>query len=70
MKIEIKRSIFATNDQEAEAVRKKLAGLELAAVNLLASPGAGKTSLLLRLLALLAPKMAVGVIEGDVASSI
>ncbi|MFA5035154.1 MAG: hydrogenase nickel incorporation protein HypB, partial [Candidatus Margulisiibacteriota bacterium] len=49
---------------------KKLAGLELAAVNLLASPGAGKTSLLLRLLALLAPKMAVGVIEGDVASSI
>lgn len=70
MKIEIKRSIFATNDQEAEAVRQKLAGLELAAVNLLASPGAGKTSLLLRLLALLAPKMAVGVIEGDVASSI
>ncbi|OGC11598.1 hydrogenase accessory protein HypB [candidate division WOR-1 bacterium RIFOXYA12_FULL_52_29] len=70
MKIQIKKSIFATNDQTAAAVRKKLAGLELAAVNLLASPGAGKTSLLLRLLNALSPKLKVGVIEGDVASSI
>ncbi|MBU0630648.1 MAG: hydrogenase nickel incorporation protein HypB [Candidatus Margulisbacteria bacterium] len=70
MKINIKKSIFATNDREAAAVRKKLAGLQLAAVNILASPGAGKTSLILRLLKELSKKLSVGVIEGDVASTI
>ena len=71
MKIEIGKRILGLNDQQSLANRRTLDELSLMAVNVLASPGAGKTSVILKLLAgLRARKYSVGVIEGDVASSI
>ena len=71
MKLNIGKSILRLNDEQSLANRKRFDALGLVCVNVLASPGAGKTSLILRLLeGLRNRKYSVGVIEGDVASSI
>ena len=63
-------SILSANDRQAAANARLFKKLDLTTINIMASPGAGKTSLLIRLLQALAPRGSVGVIEGDVASSI
>jgi hydrogenase nickel incorporation protein HypB len=68
--ITARRSILSANDRQAAANARLFKKLDLTTINIMASPGAGKTSLLVRLLKLLAPRGSVGVIEGDVASSI
>lgn len=70
MKIIIDKSVFAKNDVEAQKNRRKLDRNGLVLVNVMASPGAGKTSVIVRLLKTLSKSVSVGVIEGDVASSI
>lgn len=70
MKIDVNRSILEPNDLQALKNKEKLAAKKLIAVNVMASPGAGKTSLILKLLAGLPKNLKGGVIEGDVASSI
>lgn len=70
MKIEVGKAILHLNDEQSMRNRRRLEELRLVAVNVLASPGAGKTSLIIRLLEELSRDLAVGVIEGDVASSI
>lgn len=67
---DIGQAIFGLNDRHSRDNRARLEELGLVAVNVLASPGAGKTSVIVRLLQGLAPQFSVGVIEGDVASSI
>ena len=71
MKINIGQSILHLNDERSRANRRRFDALGLVCVNVLASPGAGKTSVIIRLATALRERgLAVGVIEGDVASSI
>ena len=57
--------VLTKNDELAEHVRGWLAARDITAVNLMSSPGAGKTSLLERTVAALADQVTIGVIEGD-----
>lgn len=55
------------NDQVASMNLKRLDNAHVFAINLMASPGAGKTSLILQTIRALAPTLRIGVIEGDTA---
>jgi hydrogenase nickel incorporation protein HypB len=59
--------ILSANDQVAEQNRAKLDQAGVFAINLMASPGAGKTSLILETIRALMPDLRLGVIEGDTA---
>lgn len=63
--LRIERDILGANDALAEANRQWLAARRIVAVNLMSSPGAGKTALLVRTLRELAGGVPLGVIEGD-----
>jgi hydrogenase nickel incorporation protein HypB len=65
----IERRILAKNDALASKIRAWLAGREILAVNLVSSPGSGKTSLLERTIPGLTDEVPLFVIEGDQASS-
>jgi hydrogenase nickel incorporation protein HypB len=58
---------MSANDQVAAINRKRLDDHGIFAINLMASPGAGKTSLILQTIQAVAPRLRVGVIEGDTA---
>jgi len=62
--------IFAENDQTAAANRSDFDAVGLTSVNLMSSPGAGKTTLLRETLIRLGDTMRVGIIEGDIETSI
>ncbi|RJP45787.1 MAG: hydrogenase accessory protein HypB [Desulfobacteraceae bacterium] len=66
--IEVKEAIMSDNDAAANDLRKRLSREKTFLVNLMASPGAGKTSLLLRTLAALKPDFNMAVIEADIDS--
>ncbi len=68
--ITARRSILCANDRQAAANTRLFKKLDLTTINVMASPGAGKTNLLVHLLKALSSHGSVGVIEGDVASSI
>lgn len=70
MKIDVGKSVLSANDQQALTNQRRLADLQLTAVNILASPGAGKTSFITALLQSLPTALKTGVIEGDVAGRI
>jgi hydrogenase nickel incorporation protein HypB len=63
--IALEQSLLAKNDKLAERNRGWLAGRDILALNLMSSPGAGKTSLLERLLHDLQGELTMSVIEGD-----
>jgi len=69
-RIEILERIYGENDEAAEDNRAKLDAAGVVAVNLMSSPGAGKTTLMARTLAELQGKVRCGVIEGDIETSI
>jgi hydrogenase nickel incorporation protein HypB len=69
-RIAVVEKILGANDRLAEENRRRLDGAGVFGLNLMASPGAGKTSLIERTLAALVPELRVGVIDGDVATSI
>lgn len=69
MRIELKRAVYEENDALAREIHESLRARGIFTVNVLGSPGAGKTSLITRLAERLAPE-ALAVIEGDVASDI
>lgn len=62
--------IFEENDQTAAANRRDFDVAGLTAVNLMSSPGAGKTTVLRETLRLLQGRLAVGIVEGDIETSI
>ena len=62
--------IFEENDQIAAANRRDFDSAGLTAVNLMSSPGAGKTSVLQKTLRLLQGRLTVGIVEGDIETSI
>jgi len=68
--VTIGENLLASNDQAAAHNRDRLSEARVLALNLMASPGAGKTSLIVGLLGALQGRAQIGVIEGDIAGSI
>jgi hydrogenase nickel incorporation protein HypB len=69
-RVAVLESILSENDRMAAANRQDLAGHGVRAVNVMSSPGAGKTALLKRTLVALGEELRVGVLEGDIATSL
>ncbi|MBP1751053.1 MAG: hydrogenase nickel incorporation protein HypB, partial [Deltaproteobacteria bacterium] len=69
-KVEVIAQVLNANDSAAAENRELLSSHQVLAVNLMASPGAGKTSLILQTAKAFAGRVRTGVIEGDVASRI
>lgn len=70
MKIPILENILSANDRLAAENQELLTKKGIVAVNIMSSPGAGKTSLILRTIEALGEEVRIGVIEGDVASRV
>ena len=70
MKVKVIQNILSANDQIAERNRSLLDKNRVLAVNLMSSPGAGKTSLIIQTINRLKGKIGIGVIEGDIASTL
>ncbi|MDP4278956.1 MAG: hydrogenase nickel incorporation protein HypB [Dehalococcoides mccartyi] len=70
MKVKVLKNITDMNDQLAARNKDMFAGKGILVINVMSSPGAGKTSLLLKTIELLGDDTRVGVIEGDIASSV
>ena len=70
MEIKVLKDILNANEQIAERNRQLLDSKGVFAVNLMSSPGAGKTSLILETIKELKGKIRIGVIEGDISSSL
>ena len=68
--IEIKEAVFADNDREAERVRQELKGKKTFLLNLMSSPGSGKTTTLMRTIEALKDELAIGVMEADIDSAV
>ena len=68
--IELKESIFANNDREADRLREQLKGEKTFLLNLMSSPGSGKTTTLLRTVERLREEMRIGVMEADIDSDV
>ena len=68
--IEIKKSIFADNDEDAARLRQELKGRGVYLLNLMSSPGSGKTTTLIRTLNLIKDKLRVAVMEADIDSDV
>ena len=66
----IKESVFADNDKQADALRKKLKDQKTFLLNLMSSPGAGKTTTLTKLIPALSDEMKIGVMEADIDSDV
>ena len=69
-RIPIVENILSANDRLAEQNRARLDAARLFAINLMASPGAGKTSLIEQTLPRLKDQLRIAVIDGDIATSI
>ncbi len=69
-RIEVLERIFDENDHLAAANRADFAAHGVCAVNLMSSPGAGKTALLRDTIGRLASRLRIGVIEGDIETSL
>lgn len=68
--IEIKQSVFANNDAQAQQLRRELKQKKLFLLNLMSSPGSGKTTTLTRLAAQLQGRVRMGVMEADIDSDV
>ena len=68
--IEVKRSIFEDNDADAASLRAELKSEHTFLLNLMSSPGAGKTTTLKKTIELLKDEMKIGVMEADIDSDV
>ena len=68
--IEIKRSVFENNDKEADRVRAELKKEKTFLLNLMSSPGSGKTTTLKAAIARLKDEFKIGVMEADIDSDV
>jgi hydrogenase nickel incorporation protein HypB len=69
MRIEVVERVLRANDALAEEVRAALDQAGTLAINVIGSPGSGKTALLEQTAAILHPRIKLGVIEGDIATT-
>jgi hydrogenase nickel incorporation protein HypB len=70
MEIPVVQNILSANDRLAQENARALAEKDILTVNIMASPGAGKTSLIVQTIEALRDRVHIGVIEGDVASRV
>ena len=68
--IEIKKSVFADNERDADALRAELKQRGVYLLNLMSSPGSGKTTTLIRTINLLKDKIRIAVMEADIDSDV
>ena len=68
--LEIKQSVFADNDRRAAEVRKQLKEKKVFLLNLMSSPGSGKTTVLTRTIEQLKEELRIGVMEADIDSDV
>lgn len=68
--IEVKQSVFAHNDADAEKLRQELKEKGVFLVNLMSAPGSGKTTTLTKLINNLKSEMSIAVMEADIDSDV
>ena len=68
--LEIRQSVFASNDEEAAKLRAELKEKGVFLLNLMSSPGSGKTTTLTRTIEALKDEMKIGVMEADIDSDV
>lgn len=68
--LEIKQSVFANNDAQADKLRAELKAKGIYLLNLMSSPGSGKTTTLTRVIERIKDKFKVGVMEADIDSDV
>ena len=68
--IEVKQSVFADNDADANKLRQQLKAEKTFLLNVMSSPGAGKTTLLKQVIRRLQDRLRVGVMEADIDSDV
>ena len=68
--IEIKQSVFESNDREADKVRAELKRRGIFLLNLMSSPGSGKTTTLVKTIGALKDEYRIGVMEADIDSDV
>lgn len=68
--LEIKQSVFEDNNRQANALREELKNKKTFLLNLMSSPGAGKTSTLVKTINALKEEMKIGVMEADIDSDV
>ncbi len=70
MEIKVLHQIMDWNEDVSEEVKKTLADRHICMINIMGSPGAGKTSLITALIGQLKDRFKIGVIEGDIAGQV
>lgn len=68
--LEIKQSVFANNDAHADELRERLRAQGTFLLNLMSSPGSGKTTTLTRTIEALRDEMSLAVMEADIDSDV
>lgn len=68
--MEIKQSVFEDNDRQASLLREELKGSGTFLLNLMSSPGSGKTTTIVRTIEALKDSMSIGVLEADIDSDV
>lgn len=68
--LEIKQSVFENNDRQADLLREELKKDKTFLLNLMSSPGSGKTTTVLRTIEALKDEMKIGVMEADIDSDV
>ena len=68
--LQIKQSVFANNDAQANQLRRELKEKGIFLLNLMSSPGSGKTTTLTRLIESLREELRIGVMEADIDSDV
>ena len=68
--LEIKQSVFANNDAQADLFRRELKGKGIYLLNLMSSPGSGKTTTLKRVIERLKDQLQIAVMEADIDSDV
>lgn len=68
--IEVKQSVFADNNADADKLRSRLKEEKTFLLNMMSSPGSGKTTTLVRTINGLSDKLRIGVMEADIDSDV
>ena len=68
--IDIKKSVFENNDRQADLLREQLKKDKTFLLNLMSSPGSGKTTTVLRTIEALKDEMKIGILEADIDSDV
>jgi hydrogenase nickel incorporation protein HypB len=68
--LEIKQSVFENNDRQADLLREELKKDKTFLLNLMSSPGSGKTTTVLRTIEALKDEMRIGILEADIDSEV